>query len=172
MKFMLVRSRFVFFMLVAGLMISSATKAGDKDCLNGFELTAIVVLETDIRQSVGAYACRMVFPADTSTYGLYNQIRDKWKQQRQVQKNMRDNIYQRIYGDKSEAKVSAWMLTTARAQGKQFKATDASCQSLRNEMGSHSQNWQTLFNASAREAAEEKYDPLRCKTKSVITIKQ
>ena len=141
-------------------------------CLNGYELTAIVVMETDIRQSVESYACRMALPGDTSTYDLYNQLRDKWSKQRTKQRKLRDEVYQRIYGDAWQTKVDEWRQSMAVTKSKAFRPSEISCQDLRNELGSHAHDWQTLYQASAREAASAKYDPLRCETTSVIRIRQ
>ena len=140
-------------------------------CLNGFELTAIVVLETDIRQSVSAFACRMTFPEDPSTYDLYNQLRDKWKDKRSSEHAMRDSVYQRIYGDAWQGKVEDWTQTMAIAQSELFKPDDITCQDLRNEMGAQAHDWLLLYESAAREAAQAKYDPLRCATSSQIIIK-
>ena len=82
--------------------------ASNDSCLDGYELTAIVVLENDIRQSVEAFACRMTFPQDSSTYSLFNQLRDKWKAQINSQKLKRDEVYQRIYRDAWQQKVDDW----------------------------------------------------------------
>lgn len=165
--------------LMAGLLLFTAgyipvlSAAEQKDtCLNGYELTAIVVLETDIRQSVESYACRMALPDDSSTYNLYNQLRDKWSKQRAAQRKLRDEVYQRIYGDAWQTKVDEWMQSMAVTMGKEFKPTDISCQDLRIQLGAHAHDWQALYDTSAREAAAAKYDPLRCETTSVIRIRQ
>jgi len=159
------------FMLCLSALSLPISSLADDICLDGFDLTAIVVIETDIKQSVEAYNCRMVFPEDASTYDLYNQLRGKWKPQRQKQKQRRDKVYQRIYGDAWQAKVEEWTQVTAVTEGKLFKATDISCQDLRKEMGAYSYDWQALYQDSAREAASARYDGLRCKSTSVITIK-
>lgn len=158
-------------LIMSGVLLPNVVLA-EETCLNGYELTAIVVLETDIKQSVESYACRMAFPQDTSTYDLYNQLRAKWKRERMKQKQMRDNVYRRIYGDAWQTKVDEWTQTMAVSQGQSFKPTDIACQDLRKEMGAHTHDWPALYRASAREAASAKYDPLRCKAASVITIKQ
>gem|GEM_PF-6239616 len=145
---------------LAGMLMPRMVIA-EETCLNGYELTAIVVLETDIKHSVESYACRMAFPDDSSTYGLYNQLRDKWKTHRMKQREMRDNVYQRIYGDTWQAKVDAWTQMIAVSSGQSFKPTDIACHDLRKEMGRYAQDWPALYTASAREAASEKYDPLR-----------
>lgn len=141
-------------------------------CLNGFDLTAIVVLETDIRQSVEAYACRMAFPQDSSTYKLYSQLRGKWTSQRASQKKLRDEVYARIYGDAWQDKVDDWRQTMALNYSKAFKPTDIACQGLRMEMVAQAHDWKTLYDASAREAASARYDPLRCEPQSVIKVRQ
>lgn len=161
----------LWLLVVTGILMPGAVSA-EETCLNGYELTAIVVLETDIRQSVESYACRMVFPQDTSTYDLYGQLRGKWKRERMKQRQMRDNVYQRIYGDVWQTKVDEWTQSMAVTQGQSFKPTDIACQNLRKEMGAYAHDWPTLYRASAREAASAKYDSLRCEAASVITIHQ
>ena len=129
-------------------------------------------MEIDIRQSVESYACRMAFPGDSSTYDLYNQLRDKWSKQRAKQRTLRDEVYQRIYGDAWQIKIDEWRQSMAITKSKAFKPSDISCQDLRNELGAHAHDWQALYQESAREAASEKYDPLRCEAPSVIRIRQ
>lgn len=160
--------------LLFGVSYASLLSAQDRKgfCLNGYELTAIVVMETDVRQSVESYACRMAFPDDSSTYNLYNQLRDKWSKQRASQRKLRDEVYQRIYGDAWQAKVDEWMQSMAVSHSKAFKATDISCQDLRSELGAHAFDWQSLYQASAREAASEKYDPLRCQATGAIGVRR
>ena len=160
-----------FALLVIAVVLMPGKVLAKETCLNGYELTAIVVLETDIKHSVESYACRMAFPDDSSTYDLYNQLRDKWKSHRMKQKKMRDKVYQRIYGDAWQAKVDAWTQMIAVSSGQSFKPTDIACHDLRKEMSRYAQDWPAFYTASAREAASEKYDPLRCKTSSPITIK-
>ena len=158
-------------LVLSGIFIPGVVSA-EGTCLDGYELTAIVVLETDIKQSVESYACRMAFPHDASTYDLYGQLRGKWKPERMKQKLMRDNVYQRIYGDVWQIKVDEWTQTTAVTQGQLFTPTQISCQDLRKEMGAHANDWPILYRASAREAASATYDSLRCKASSIITIRQ
>jgi len=158
-------------LLVMPYAFVSGAASAEETCLNGYDLTAIVVLETDIRQSVESYACRMAFPGDSSTYDLYGQLRDKWKSERMKQKQMRDDVYQRIYGDAWQTKVDEWTQSMAVTQGKLFKPTEIACQDLRKEMGEQVRDWLALYTASAREAAQAKYDPLRCKATSSILIK-
>jgi len=166
------RNMWRFSLLAIAGVLMSGTALAEETCLNGFELTAIVVLETDIKHSVESYACRMAFPDDSSTYNLYNQLRGKWKLQRMKQKEMRDKVYQRIYGDAWQARVDDWTQMMAVSSGQSFKPTDIACHDLRKEMGRYAHDWPALYTASAREAASEKYDPLRCKASSVINIKR
>lgn len=154
------------------LAIPMPATAADQNCLNGYELTAIVVLETDIKQSVEAFACRMAFPKDSSTYDLYNQLRGKWGKQRKNQKEMRDKVYQRIYGDAWQKKVEDWTQTMALTYSKEFSPTDITCQDLRNELGAHAFDWRNLYKSAAREAASEKYDPLRCEVPGLISTRK
>jgi hypothetical protein len=159
-------------LLVAGFTGLSHAQEEQPACLNGFDLTAIVVLENDIRQSVESYACRMAFPDDSSTYDLYNQLRDKWSRQRTSQRELRNQVYQRIYGDVWQEKVDSWRQSMAITYSDTFKPTDIACQDLRMELLTHAHDWKTLYKASAREAASAKYDALRCKAESVISISQ
>ena len=159
-------------LLTLTVLSMSFTPAHANTCLNGYELTAIVVLENNIRHSVESYACRMAFPEDSSTYALYGQLRDKWAQQMEEQRNMRDKVYQRIYGDEWQARVDNWQLSIPVTMSKQFKATDISCHDLRMEMMAHAHDWQTLYDAAAREAASERYDPLRCQVPVDIRVKE
>jgi hypothetical protein len=158
----------VIFLLMLMIIASNHALAEDRKCLDGFELTAIVVLETDIRQSVEAFACRMAFPKDSSTYDLYTQLREKWKQPRDEQRAMRDRVYQRIYGDAWQQKVDDWTQAMAVDYGKSFRPGDITCHDLRNEMGVHASDWETLYNSAAREAASARYDSLRCESPTVI----
>ncbi len=157
--------------LFSGLLLSFPP-ARANTCLDGYELTAIVVLENNIRFSVESYACRMAFPGDSSTYALYSQLRDKWAQQLQEQRNMRDKVYQRIYGDEWQARVDNWQRSIPVSMSKQFKATDISCQDLRMEMVAQAHDWQKLYDAAAREAASVRYDPLRCQTPVDIRVNE
>ena len=159
--------RFIF-LLMLSVIAPLDLLAADRKCLDGFELTAIVVLETDIRQSVEAFACRMAFPQDSSTYDLYSQLREKWKKQRSKQKSLRDEVYQRIYGDAWQQKVDSWTQKMALDYGKGFKPGDIACHDLRNEMGVHASDWELLYTSAAREAASVRYDPLRCESPTAI----
>lgn len=160
--------------IVFAFTFASCSHAAEQQqsCLDGFDLTAIVVLETDIRQSVQAYACRMTFPQDSSTYKLYNQLRDKWTSQRLKQKKRRDDVYQRIYADAWQDKVDGWRQTMAVNYSKDFEPTDIACQDLRMEMVAQAHDWKTLYNAAAREAASARYDSLRCGMQDTINIGQ
>lgn len=153
---------------VTPLQLFAATD--QSKCLDGFELTAIVVLENDIRQSVEAFACRVAFPQDSSTYSLFNQLREKWKKQRNEQKLKRDKVYQRIYGDAWQQKVDSWTQAMALAYSKDFTPSDIACHDLRNELGAHASDWNIIYNSAARAAANEQYDPLRCDNPTVIKI--
>ena len=155
-------------MLVA--LAPVAVQAEGRDCLDGYELTAIVVLENDIKQSVEAYACRMAFPEDSSTYTVYSQLRGKWHKQRTAQRDKRDKVYQRIYGDIWQNKIDEWTQSMAVSSGQEFDPTDIACHDLRNELFAHIYDWDNVYKSAAREAASEKYDALRCEAASVIQL--
>jgi len=131
-------------------------------CLDGFELTAIVVLENDIRQSVASYACHMVHPRHELTYELYDQLRQRWGRQRFKQRIIRDRVYRRIYSNEWRAKIDEWRRVIATNEGRLFKPEINACQDLRLEILKHIGSWKALFMDAARKAAGEAYDPLRC----------
>lgn len=131
-------------------------------CLNGFELTAIVVLENDIRQSVASYACRMAHAEHGLTYDLYDRLRQRWARQRSEQRLIRERVYWRIYGNEWRDKVDEWQRATATREGRLFRPEMKACHDLRAEILKHTDSWEALFTDAAYKAAGEAYDPLRC----------
>lgn len=139
-------------------------------CLDGFDLTAIVVMETDIRQSVAALHCQMAFAERLDSYWQYRQLRDKWQQQRKQQKQKRDDVYRRIYGDSWQEKLQDWTISISKDAGSTFVADWVSCQELKRDLIAHTESWDFVYNTAAAEAAQEKYDPLRCEPVGTIRI--
>ena len=113
----------------------------------------------------------MAYPEDSSTYSLYNQLRAKWNKQRSAQRDKRDMVYQRIYGDSWEDKVIEWKQSMAVSFNQGFAATDINCHDLRNELLAHVSDWDNIYQSAAREAASPRYDPLRCEAASVIQVR-
>ena len=131
-------------------------------CLSGFELTAMVVFENDIKQSVESYACRMAHPEHELTYDLYKQLRQHWTQQRADQRIIRDRVYWRIYGNNWRDKIAEWERATAIREAGLFKPEMQACRDLRMKMLQYIDSWKSLFADAARKAAGKAYDPLRC----------
>ncbi len=140
----------------------SMTSAHAATCLDGFELTAIVVMENDIKQSVEAYSCRIESVDHIQTYEFYNKLRSSWKQERAAERAKRDEVYQRIYGDNWQDKIVEWEMITAKREGKLFKPGELACYDLRMEILEHTGNWKNLYDDAAEKAAGAVYDPLRC----------
>lgn len=149
-------------LLLGLLMLLSSSASYAATCLNGFELTAIVVFENAIKQSVESYACRMAFPEHESTYHLYGELRQTWMSQKLKQDEIRDAVYQRIYGDNWQDKIDEWEQLTAVRESKLFKPEINGCYDLRMEILEHTYSWKSLFTDAARKAAGEVYDSLRC----------
>lgn len=147
-------------MLGATLLISQPVKA--QTCLNGYELTAIVVLENDIRQAVSAYACQKIASLQSPTYDTYQKLREQWKDKRAKQTRLRDKTYQRIYGKDWQTKVDDWTARTAASQSSLFKVSAENCSRLQTALDEHLKSWEQIYNAAARQAASKPYDPLRC----------
>lgn len=154
----------LFNLALMTLLFSGITPVQATTCLDGFELTSIVVLENDIKQSVEAYACRIESADYVATYELYRELRQSWQAQRAMERARRDEVYKRIYGEAWQDRIVEWELLTAKREGKLFKPGEQACQALHTQIRRHLDDWQQLYDDAAKKAAGAVYDPLRCES--------
>ncbi|TNF91637.1 MAG: hypothetical protein EP297_15435 [Gammaproteobacteria bacterium] len=152
--------------------ITYAAPANSDTCMNGYELTAIVVLETNIRHAVSSYACNITLPNNKDVYDTYQAIKEKWEKQRTEQYILRNKVYQRIYGGVWQAKVDEWTNAIALNESKSFEPSSINCRILKDELEKRLADWNQIYNTAARQAAGPQFDPIRCEPIGLFNIQE
>jgi hypothetical protein len=154
---------------LTGLLTATYSLPATSDtCMNGYELTAIVVLETNIRHAVSAYACKISSADNQEIYDAYQAVKNKWQKQRTDQYIKRNKVYQRIYGDIWEEKVSEWTNAIAQNESEAFEPSAINCRILKDELERRLSDWDHIYNTAARQAAGPQFDPIRCEPLGLI----